>query len=288
MTSRHQIRTLLGMTFVACISYGLLLVVQYMRHNMRVANSMNNLNAIGLALKQYHDAYKNFPPAYVLGSDDKPWHSWRVLLLPYLGKEELYAKYHFDEPWDGPHNRLLIPLMPEQYRSELGESHEPGITSYLAVVSRRSMWPAYFSIGIKNVKDGTAHTLFLLENTQSDVVWTEPRDLRERSALNLFRALNQKDPDAEVMTLFVDGTVLSLPANSNRELLVSFFSPSGGEKTIPDELWPEGLLADERVSPPVFPDPVDPALLPATTVVPIPEVRLAEGENVLYCATKKS
>ena len=42
-------------------------------------------------------------------------HSWRVLLLPYLDQLELYNAYRFDEPWDGPNNRLLADRMPRHY-----------------------------------------------------------------------------------------------------------------------------------------------------------------------------
>ncbi|HVA48793.1 MAG TPA: hypothetical protein VNH11_20675 [Pirellulales bacterium] len=31
-------------------------------------------------------------------------------------QEALSEKYDFNEPWDGPHNRLLAPKMPEVYR----------------------------------------------------------------------------------------------------------------------------------------------------------------------------
>ena len=47
----------------------------------------NNLNQIGLALHNYHDAYGAFPPAMVAAKDGRPMHSWRVLLLPFFEKQ---------------------------------------------------------------------------------------------------------------------------------------------------------------------------------------------------------
>ena len=44
----------------------------------------SNLSRLGLAFRQYHDDYGSFPPAYLVGADGNPMHSWRVLLLPYL------------------------------------------------------------------------------------------------------------------------------------------------------------------------------------------------------------
>ena len=45
----------------------------------------NNLRAIMCALQQYHDIHKSFPPAALSDRNGKPMHSWRVLILPYLG-----------------------------------------------------------------------------------------------------------------------------------------------------------------------------------------------------------
>ena len=65
----------------------------------------NNLRQIALALQSYHQANGCFPPAYVADKNGKPMHSWRVLILPYLGFDDLYKAYDFTEPWDGPNNK---------------------------------------------------------------------------------------------------------------------------------------------------------------------------------------
>ncbi|MDH3719020.1 MAG: DUF1559 domain-containing protein, partial [Planctomycetota bacterium] len=90
----------------------LLPVVQSCRESASRVQCMNNLKQIALALHQYHDQYGSFPPAYVAGPDGKPWHSWRVLILPFIEAEPLYAMYNFDEPWDGPNNRKLAAAAP--------------------------------------------------------------------------------------------------------------------------------------------------------------------------------
>lgn len=46
--------------------------------------SLNNLKLIGLALHDFHGVYGCFPPAVVIGPDKKPWHSWRIFLLPFV------------------------------------------------------------------------------------------------------------------------------------------------------------------------------------------------------------
>lgn len=39
--------------------------------------------------------------------------SWRVAILPYIEKRELYQEFHLNEPWDSEHNKKLIELMPD-------------------------------------------------------------------------------------------------------------------------------------------------------------------------------
>ena len=35
-------------------------------------------------------------------------------LLPHLGYQPLYERFHLDEPWDSPHNRALLAEMPPE------------------------------------------------------------------------------------------------------------------------------------------------------------------------------
>lgn len=88
---------------------------QSLRESPRREQCSRNLAAISRALQQYHDTHKVFPPAYVLDANGGRGHSWRVLILRELGYESLYARYRFDEPWDGQHNRELIGEMPHEY-----------------------------------------------------------------------------------------------------------------------------------------------------------------------------
>ena len=76
-----------------------------------------NLNKIALALEGYQTKYKVYPPPVVFDRQGQPLHSWRVLILPYLDKEDekLYSEFKLDEPWDSPHNSKLTLRMPKAY-----------------------------------------------------------------------------------------------------------------------------------------------------------------------------
>jgi hypothetical protein len=155
----------------------LLPAVQAAREAARRTQCSNNLKQIGLAMHSYLQANKCFPPAFIPGKDGRPMHSWRILLLPYLGEDAIYRQYRFDEPWDGPHNRALAAQMPRVYKcpseAGIGDSH----TSYAMLVG-----PHAISDGPKGrrpgeIRDGLSNTIMVVEATNAGINWMEPRDV---------------------------------------------------------------------------------------------------------------
>src|SRR5580704_3157028 len=100
----------------------------------------NHLQQLALAMHNYHDQYGSFPPAYIADKDGRPMHSWRVLLLPFLEFDSLHKQYRFDEPWNGPHNRLLAEPAPSLFHcpSDTGAKTN---TSYVVVVGPKTIFP---------------------------------------------------------------------------------------------------------------------------------------------------
>ena len=43
-------------------------------------------------------------------------HSWRVLILPYIGHQKLFDEYRLDEAWDSKHNQKVTSNMPDVFR----------------------------------------------------------------------------------------------------------------------------------------------------------------------------
>src|SRR5262245_52749889 len=104
---KPALRALVLVGILALVAALLLPAPRQAREAARRMQCSNHLKEIGLALQNYHDVYQSFPPAYVANGEGRPMHSWRVLILPYLGHKALYDQYHFDEPWDGPNNSQL-------------------------------------------------------------------------------------------------------------------------------------------------------------------------------------
>lgn len=258
-------------------------MVRDARQKAQVSVSRAKLKQIGLALHSYHDKYDCFPPAYVLGPDGKPWHSWRVLLLPFLDEQKLYDRYRFDEPWDGPHNRELHALRPEAYASLLQQSRLNTVTTYLGVVSRRTMWPAHLSVKISDVTDGTSNTIQLLQNVGSDVIWSEPREMREKDALALLspsQATQQSDSKAKLIPImFADGGVRLGTSKINRDLFVSMLTPRYRESFVVDG-WPDEADPASRL-----PDIVDASHYPNTLLLAVSGSPVVVDQTLVYCAT---
>jgi hypothetical protein len=203
-------------------------------HASRRAVCVNNLKQLALAMHNYHAAYGSFPPRYVPGPDGKPWHSWRVLILPFVEQQALYQGYDFNEPWDGPHNRELLQRMPSVFSCpEMWRSQPGPTTTYAAVSGPDTAFPGAQPVRIKDITDGTANTLMLVETVNAPIPWTAPIDvdiatlgpsppgkgMPEISA-------HRHRPNAAI----ADGMVHRLTREMTRETLRALATIAGGEE----------------------------------------------------------
>jgi hypothetical protein len=134
---------------------------------------IGNLHSIRIALRTYQEQYGTLPPAYVSDRSGAPMHSWRVLILPALGRLDIYRRYHLDEPWNSPHNLLVAGEMPAEYRCPTDDQDSDHETSYLAVVGEGTVWPGAAASRIA----ADDHRIAVVEVMHSKIIWTEPRDL---------------------------------------------------------------------------------------------------------------
>jgi len=148
------------------------------REAARRGNCMCNLKMLGLALQNYHYDHGHFPPAYICDENGKPMHSWRVLILPYMELQAIYDQYDFSEPWNGPNNSLLATMPPPpEFQCPSGNLHGTPLTNYVAVVGPQTMWPEDRCIRLTGESGAGLDTIHLVEITNSDIHWMEPRDL---------------------------------------------------------------------------------------------------------------
>lgn len=96
------------------------------------------VQALAGALLAYQVDRGSLPPAYTVDALGNPLHSWRVLILPYLGEKELYARFALDEPWDSETNAPLGDVAPEVFRCPCNFHSSKGGTDYSVILGQDS------------------------------------------------------------------------------------------------------------------------------------------------------
>lgn len=203
-----------------------------------------------MAVADYHDTHHHFPPPYVNGPDGKSWHSWRILILPYIEQKELYDAYNFDEPWDGPNNRKLAERMPQIFRFHGSEREGNTTTNYLAVVGEETIWPGDRKLSYSDITDGTSETILIVENHGAGIHWMEPRDLRlDEIDLHLNSPGGVSSPFDNPGVAMADGSARSFHAGLTPETLRALFTIQGNEQFTTDAQGDIKLLNDGRLRP---------------------------------------
>ena len=190
----------------------------------------SNMKQIGLALHNYHDVYKTFPPAYIVDEQGKPKHSWRVLILPFMNEQALYDQYDFDEPWNGPQNSQLLGKIPRLFQcpahARHGETASP-CTHCVAVVGPTTAWPGPVGRKLSDFSESDT-TALVVEANDLGVAWLEPRDLSLDEAVARFTSADLSLDDghwgraslpstsSDATSRLSTGRHISFPADSRR------------------------------------------------------------------------
>lgn len=199
-----------------------------------------------MAVANYQDANGTYPPAFINGPDGKPWHSWRILLLPYLEQSQLYKEYSFAEPWNGPNNSKLAARMPRTYGSSALKT--PGsITNYLAVVGKGTVWPGSATVSSKDVLDDPGATILVVENLGAGIHWMEPRDLNlDTMDFQINRPNGISSPYANPAFVALNSLLFYLEETITPATLRALLTISGGEAVEHHEVNGWEIMLDGR------------------------------------------
>ncbi len=208
--------------------------------------NMSNLRQIALAMHNYADANKHFPPAVLIGPDGKTPYSWRVALLPLLGYDALYKQYRFNEPWDSAENRKVLEQMPTVYRHPNNES--AANSSYFVLTGPDTVFPDGKGTSPADITDGTSTTILAIE-AKRDIPWTKPEDIVYTANGPAPQLGGWSERGANVA--FCDGSVRFLANDVDEKLLRAMISKAGGERIDGSNL-DRGATSTERM-------PVQPA-----------------------------
>jgi len=202
-----------------------------------------NLIHLGGDLHDYVEQHGGFSAIVNADRAERYPVSWRVRMLASLGRDDLYRRYRFDEPWNGPNNRKLIPECPDQFRCPLDRSPRAlGWTNYLLVTGPHTL------VDPSRPSPPMTHdpALMLVEVLNSRIPWTEPRDLpideiKDAEPLGATSEMVVSSRHLPVINVaFSDGSVRYLPTSvSPTEFrdLADPHSPKRGK--VVSRLWPE-------------------------------------------------
>jgi hypothetical protein len=173
-------------------------------------------------------------PEAICDKDGKPLLSWRVAILPYLGRDDLYRQFNLDEPWDGPNNSRLIPQMPATYAHPFDRAGAArGQTYYRIFTGPNTPFPdpkPPFPPGVSpfrypaDFRHGSSNHILIVE--AGDVVtWTKPDELPYDSA-KLLPKLGGHLQDGFVVALG-DGKARFIRSQISEETLRAVIDPAG-------------------------------------------------------------
>ncbi len=120
----------------------LLPAVQAAREAARRMSCSNNMKQIGLAMQNYHDTYKTFPPDAIYGIPTTTpqrayWHTWCTAILPFMEQMPLYDSVDFKlRAWgqkivSTPVANFLCPS-DDGYGRDPAQTHNIAVTHYVA------------------------------------------------------------------------------------------------------------------------------------------------------------
>lgn len=199
-----------------------------------------NLKRIGRALQEYHHVHGCFPPVHVTNSEGQPIHSWRSLIVPYLGCQ---SGYRLSEPWDGANNRELAGCREVVFHCPTNKSRNDTETSYLAVTGPGTAWQANRGVRLEDITDGPSQTVLIVELFGSDVHWMEPRDITLEQALDGPNGKASVPSSSHVYPggyffretllagnmLMADGTVVGLAVSPSSKEMAALLSIKGSD-----------------------------------------------------------
>lgn len=224
--------------FLVFVSFTVLSAVSSVRSTPPLANCQSNMRNVALAILNYEAVNQHFPVAATRSEDGAPSKSWRVEILPQLELQYIRDRYDDSLPWDAPANlevaKTQIPLFRCPAARQPSEKTELSTTNYVLITGPGTVFPDGKHSVASDIKDGFFNTIIMMEINDSDIAWSEPRDLTVDEAIALFNrpaSVRKKHPTNHKsgrVVAFADGHIDFAPEDTPPEVLRALFHIDDG------------------------------------------------------------
>lgn len=191
----------------------------------------SNMITIAQALNAYALRHGTYPTPIVKDKSGTPLYSWRVLILPFLGYEDLYNRFQLDQPFDSPANLSLMTQMPTVFASSFAGAGNYQQTNYALLVGPGTLFPPS---GPMSPSDAEDPTILVVETTDGMCSWTEPGDIQIVKGLAI-GSKPMKDiggiHKGAAIVVTVKEEAYAIPATNSQTLIDALVTPKGGETT---------------------------------------------------------
>jgi hypothetical protein len=209
---------------------------------------------LGSGIFSAETAHTVLPPGGTMTSDGRLLHGWASYIAPYLMLDPSGIDYAV--PWnESPNDRLfqcavpefLNPAIPEVFNEEgYGFSHVSGNVHVMPIMMLPDQMPAraaHFEefarwhqstgrpLALRDVTDGTAHTILLGEIATHFKPWGHPANVRD-PALGVNRSpdgFGSRSTTGETLFLMCDGAVRSLSPEIDPAVMRALATPSAND-----------------------------------------------------------
>jgi prepilin-type processing-associated H-X9-DG protein len=249
------VELLVVIAIIGILASLLLPAVQAAREAARRTSCRNNLRQVGIGLLHYHDACAKFPIGcvehrFTYGKKGRQL-AWSATLLPYVELDSVYSQLDMSKGYDSVDNQdgaskvLSIYICPSHPWPEKTYSGR-GVCDYGGIFGEKLVCTSKCNNGvlvyeksfaIRQIADGTSHTLIVSEDNEStDMQWINGDNVLQQASL-----INQAAPgDNEIRSchigggangLFCDGSVRFLHETIDGQTLAAICTRAGGEST---------------------------------------------------------
>ncbi|WP_437203022.1 DUF1559 family PulG-like putative transporter [Planctomicrobium sp. SH664] len=226
--SRKSVRIWQGVGICLLLAVLLLPFTRDIRPAVERSQCKRNLFQIGLALRSYSDMWESLPPAYTVDASGNRLHSWRTLLLPHLGQEELFQTIDLSKPWYDPVNRIAWKTEVSVYQCPSAQLRD-GFTNYMAAVGPDYCFLSDRGRQLSEFQDGLSNTVVVFETNAAEAVhWMSPYDTSAEFFVN-FNPETQHFHTGGLQVLMGEGSPRFMSADGSAQLRQALLTVSGNE-----------------------------------------------------------